>query len=211
MRVVLLVIALAVAPTALAEPFSLKDDVLGESLDAWRAKHRHVASTYQGNDEYAPMCSDTSPRNTTIKPTRTQSGQVNCELYYPYQQKVVTIANVAADIQFTFNTSTDGHEAGNGLWRIHARFDSGDFRQVKDAMVARWGQPQQSNTERLQNAFGAVFEGERLVWDNDESQMMLTEFAGSRDRSSLRLLHKALYSEYEKRGENVPNPNAGDL
>jgi hypothetical protein len=114
-------------------------------------------------------------------------------------------------IRFAFNTSADGQETGNGLYAINSQFSSEGFDQVKRAMVDRWGSPQQSSTQRFQNAFGAVFEGERLLWDNDESQMILSQFASTKDRSSLILIHKAGYAEYQKRGKSAPNANAGDL
>ncbi len=202
---------LFLAQPAVADAFSLKGDTLGTSLNEWREKHRHVSEEYKGKQTFAPMCSDTSPKNPDIRPPKAGVGEVICELYYPYQQKKVTVANVEARIRYYFNTDVDGHGSGNGLRLILASFNSRSYGKIRAALIGKWGEPTQSSVKTLQNAYGATFEGAELVWADGNGQMRLAEYSVTVSKSSLILLNAALAEEASKRTASTPNPDVDDL
>lgn len=210
---IILTVALFVASAAHADVFSLKGDAPGMSLEEWRAKHRHVSQEYQGKQSFAPMCSDTNPKNRFIQPRVLGVGEIVCERYYPYERKTITIANIEADIRYYFITNKDGHKEKNGLREIYARFESDYFQKMKGALIAKWGQPTEASSEVMTNSFGARFDGETLSWVDGESGsiMTLTQYAGSLATSTLRLSSSHLNGEYAYRAGQVPNPDADDL
>jgi hypothetical protein len=68
------------------EPFDLKGDRLGMSLEAFKAKYTR---TVKGHDEKAPFCSDTRPGKeiSTLlsEPWHTGAGIVNCSIAFPFE------------------------------------------------------------------------------------------------------------------------------
>lgn len=157
------------------------------------------------------MCSDTSPRNPTIKPDRLGVGDVQCRPHYPYQHRKVTIANIEARISYFFNTNQDGHIKDNGLRMIYAKIKSYQYSKLKKALVSKWGEPDNVAVEELQNAFGARYAGEALRWSDDTADMYLSQYAGTLDQSALVLVHPQLVNAHRERVSETPNPDASDL
>lgn len=193
------------APKSDEEPFDLKGDRLGMSLDEFKAKYTRKV---QGHNQSAPFCSDTQPQKEIVtllsKPWHTQAGIVNCSIAFPFEYirgDAPTIAEVKTKLLVH-------HFLDGKLYRITVWFPHHGYTKGKGGLIAKHGAPKQQQTNEYQNRLGARFTGESLVWENTMSTIMLTERFGDLDTSSLIIEHGELAAIVQAR---TPKPTGGDL
>jgi hypothetical protein len=176
-----------------AQPYDLKGDRLGMTLEDFRIVHLGKGS---GSD-VLPWCSDTRPGkeiSTLLSETwYDQAGLINCRLDFPYQDLPgPTIAGVNTDMLIY-------HFVDGQLYQITAWLPHSGFSEVKNAYVEKLGRPTAEDASTYQNAFGAKFSGETLTWKNGVSAMLLVERNGSVNDSAIYFVHTALHKKAEGR------------
>jgi hypothetical protein len=200
-----------------AVPYEIKGDRLGV-LTLGEFKSKYTRPT-QSPSKPAPFCSDeVSNRGKDISTVLAEAwhfnrGIVTASTHFPFERRsplfeggeprgeFPTIAGAPADF-FIY------HFIDRTLYQITITFNQRYYDRVKAAMLAKYGPPDRQQEEILQNRLGATFGSDSNVWNNGVSEMMLQERVGSIDRSSLLLLHTALYQEAKSR---EPGPRTDDL
>ncbi len=192
-------------PAVSSEPFDLKGDRLGMSLQKFKAKYDRKV---QGHNESAPFCSDAMPgqeiSTLLAEPWHTRAGIVNCSITFPfeaYRGGAPTIGDVKTELLVH-------HFVDGKLYRISAWFPHDGYLKVAAGMIARHGPPAHRETNSYQNRFGATFTGEELIWDNAVSTIALTERFGDLNTSSLIFAHRKLSAIVETR---TPTPTGHNL
>jgi len=188
-----------------SEPFDLKGDRLGMSLQQFKAKY---ARRVQDHNESAPFCSDTRPGQEIVtllsEAWHTKAGIVNCSitfLFEAFQGDEPTIAEVKT-------TLLVHHFVDGMLYRITAWFPHDGYFKVKDGLIAKHGPSKQQETNSYQNRLGATFTGESLIWANAVSTIVLTERFGDLETSALIFAHRELSAIVAAR---TPKPTGDDL
>lgn len=187
------------------EPFELKGDRLGMSLEEFKAKYTRVV---EGHNEWAPCCSDTQASNENVmllsKPWHFEAGIVTCSISFPFEifrGEGPTIAEVK--VKLLVHHFIDGK-----LYQITALIPHSGYLDVKNGMIAKYGMPNITSDDEYQNRMGARFTGESLFWTNDVSSIRLKEYDGKLDISSLLFAHNALGAIAIAR---FPEPTGDDL
>jgi hypothetical protein len=162
---VLLGLCAASAAQNAAEPYHIKNDVLGESITAYR----------QNNPECGEKDSLTGqPTFYHVKDSAKWSG--SCMTMS--QSAVITYATR----QMKTKDATFSEDRFVHLMYVAHHSDYGSLR---DNLIAKFGEPSTKTTQDVQNRMGAHFQGEVLLWDNGVSSILLQEYAGDLDSSSL--------------------------
>jgi hypothetical protein len=192
------------------EPYELKGNRLGMSLSDFKTRYFHVPT---GDTRPGPFCSDAYPdgfsRRTKLHDTAaldavkadTAAGLVTCKIFFPYEEMEgpkSTVANVPVVLLFDF---VDGK-----LYRIGASFRQEVFDRVRAAFTEKYGEPNLAETKTYQNAFGATFAGQIILWSNGLSSIQLTERGIDLNTSTLTFLHTSLAKEAEAR-KPKPKPD----
>jgi hypothetical protein len=182
-------------------PFDIKGDRLGMSLAAFKRKYYRDLGP---NKTPAPHCSDNRPDQDNpmlfYKADMAKAGIVAAAPTYPHEafdSKPVKplIAGVEAE-SFVYKF-TDGK-----LYEISITFGQKKFPRVKEALKAKFGEPNGKETETYQSLFGAKSDGEAIVWSNEVSTILLWERAG--DLTSMMLVtDKQLSADAEKKLSQV--------
>ncbi len=190
MAVVFAVLVFSIASLAQAAPYDIKGDVLGSSIDTFKAKYRHVP---KGDPSVAPYCESKG------------SGLDECQVYFRFEkihaayrgETIETIANCPADLEYSFVDGT--------LWMIAGIFQQRDFQTVETAFVEKFGAPKTKTVKQYQNAFGAQFSGAVEEWDNGVSHIVLLERTEDLDNSGFSVTHTALSDIVKRR---IPKPKS---
>jgi len=191
-------------------PYELKGDRLGMTLQMFKAKYYREMG--QGENP-APFCSDRTPHidicTLLYKAEYAKAGIVHASTTFPYEASGLrpnkpTIAGVPAEL-FVYQF-VDGK-----LYEITIFFDQADFDQVMEALKAKYGEPTRKNRQTYENAFGAKFDGDVVVWANAVSEIMIYERAGRTDQSLLIFTHKKLSETAADHMKTAIKPRADDL
>lgn len=184
-------------------PYDFKGDRLGMSLAEFKAKyHRKVPNQISRKEwerinrparragllvpyeEYHvyPHCSDEHTKDKLLlaDPEELAVGLVNCMI-----PSKTTIAN--RPTQFHLFKFVD-----QGLYEIMLVIDHLDYLTVREALSSKYGEPHSKSTKEYQNAFGARFQGEVLIWDNEVSAIQLLERSTDLNTSMVLFSHKPL-------------------
>lgn len=100
--------------------------------------------------------------------------------------RTTTFANVYCRPVFRFVKAADGKMR---LYTMQAMFYSEDWDQMREALVAKFGQPTSSGSESVQNRMGAQFENDSALWESDASSLLIEKYYGDLDSSVLVLNH----------------------
>lgn len=177
-------------------PFELKGDVLGMTLQEFKAKHhRSVPSRFT----FAPWCSDSQPGEDIpelmVEAFFSSAGLVNCRLDFPYEVEegnaAPTVAGVPTErLLYQF--------VDERLWQITATFDPSVTTNVHDALVAKYGEP---NARK----------GQICLWNNNVSAICLREGKKTKRESNptmVLIYHHELQALADSR---MPGPAVDDL
>lgn len=188
------------------EPYDLKGDRLGMSLDAFKAKYaRRVRRPGQefrrledrDEPEIAPNCFPSQPWHGG-------AGIITCSIVLSFEdrkQAGATIAEVETEV--LLHDFVDGK-----LYSIRALLPHDGYHKVKQGLVAKHGPPKREQEVQLKTRLGASFTGELLVWENDVSRIYLEEFSGDLNTTYLSFTHLELSEIVSAR---TPKPTGKDL
>ena len=93
------------------------------------------------------------------------------------------------------------------LASIYFKFGQDKFETLKDALQQKFGKPASTEVKTYQNAYGAKFTGEYIVWSNGVSTITLEEMGGSRDQSVLLFSHTEIAGEQLKAKKAKAKPD----
>lgn len=195
-QVTLFAICLVLAP-ALAQtsqPYGLKADVLGETIQDFGRQNHPVCST----DKVGAL--DTLPIEVDISDATEDEQRANVVKCIATGES--TVAGVAAyhTVYYFFH---------DRLYKIESDLPRTEYRNLRAAFIAKYGLASGSKSVGYQNGFGAQFVGERLYWNNQASSIAIGELDSESDNVRLMFQHKLLASECERAG-SITN-RAGDL
>lgn len=192
------------------EPYDLKGDRLGMSLQEFKMKYRHKP---QGDSREAPFCSDRRDDAAREKDPNPFLGEqawhpkakiVNARITFPFEdlkpnKYTPTLAGIKATLHF-YGFIDDR------LYVIDYVFPHSGFAKIEEAMVATYGKPKTVLTKEYQNAFGARFPGVIGTWDNGVSGITLTERFNEMRSLQIRLIHHELGRVAESRRAKFQKP-----
>jgi len=192
------------------QPYDLKGDRLGMSLQDFKTKYRH---RFQTDPREAPFCSDqrdvaareSDPFSTLGEESwHPKANIVNARITFPFEDYqggtyTPTIAGIKTDTHlYSF---IDGR-----LYLITYSFAQSGFSRVKEAMEGVYGEAKSATTKEYQNLFGAKFDGVICMWDNGVSGILLAERHTDLKTSQLILLHHELGKVAEARRSQFGKP-----
>jgi hypothetical protein len=181
---------------SVSQPFGLKGDVLGETIEEFRARNERVITLGTLGQERAkvdpdlprtkklPQCTNSiavgnlswDVRELTDEEKR--AGVIRCIAALsldddPDFEDNPTIANVRAyrTVYYFFHQR---------LYMIKSTLPASEYPVLRSAFIDKYGTPSVSAAE-YQNSFGAKFSGEKLLWENSVSGMSLGQRDGDRD------------------------------
>jgi hypothetical protein len=165
-----------------AQPFELKGDRLGLTLEAFKTKYARNL----GGGMSAPFCSDDFPGQNLealhAQAWHAAAGIVHARIDLPSEANSPTVAGVATEVllyQFV----------DQQLFRITALFATESFHLMREALCVKYGQP----TLTRENPVA-------YVWQNDVSYIELLRGTIRPKRPSmLHLVHKTLYQLFQSR------------
>jgi hypothetical protein len=160
-------VGITLAQDKAPEPYRIKSDILGEPI-----------STYRQNN---PECTETDSHNglpnfAHINNSSKLSGACSALGLDPNLK--LTYADVHMESKIASFDEDRFVELFYGMEHYL-------YSHVRDNLIAKFGQPTRKELEDLQNRMGAHFSGEALFWDNGVSTILLHEYAGDLDSSSL--------------------------
>src|ERR1035438_458569 len=187
-------------PSTDSQPFSLKGDVLGETIDEFRSRNERVITLgIMGLDRLRlapdlpktknlPQCSNDKPDKTGDLPWdvrfltdgEKRAGVVRCIAALSLDddfdfQDSPTVANVRAyrTVYYFFHLR---------LYMIKSTLPGSEYSVLRSASIDKYGAPS-IGIAHYQNSFGAMFSGETLLWKNALSQISIGQRDGERDDS----------------------------
>ena len=95
--------------------------------------------------------------------------------------------------------SFDFNFLGARLMRASTSLPSIAFGDVVRGLTAKYGPPDKTDTEQLQNRMGATFTNVIHYWRRDGATLRLSEYSGSLDTASYSLTSDEYWAEVEKR------------
>jgi hypothetical protein len=114
-----------------------------------------------------------------------------------------TIANADAFVNLFITNKT--------LHTILLSFDEEFFNKVALALGEKYGKPQKTDIEVVQNQMGASFENRKAYWYKGGSTLMLVQRGSKLSQSSLMFRLDSAVKESAKRREGETKSNAKDL
>lgn len=187
-------------------PFDLKGDALGMTLNEFKKKYfREVG----GGDKPAPYCSDRTTTTDNVmllqEPWHRDAGIVTARKNYPWEEYrgkgTSTIAGVTVKLLVYF--FVDGE-----MYQIVSWIPSNGYYEVREAFVAKYGEPNDRRVDKIQMRSGAFFDMESLNWSNGVSDIIMRQINGSLDTSLLQYIHRDLNFKAENRN---PGPAVDDI
>ncbi|MCI0491901.1 MAG: hypothetical protein L0Z07_03075 [Planctomycetes bacterium] len=165
------------------QPFELKGDRLGMSLDEFKSKYARDA---EGTSAKLPLSSDAAwgPNKASLccEPWHRDAGIVHARIDLPAEDNSPSVAGVKTDLLLY-------HFVDGKLFRITAIFPTDQFHVVSEAAVKKYGP-----------VLREIQKPRQLVWENAVSEIVLLR--GSVHPpvpSELHVVHKELLVEAESR------------
>jgi hypothetical protein len=197
-----------VAPKSVA-PFGLKADQLGESLEEFRAKNDRVISlgplgqyhakldTSLLGTKHFPQCTNDRGNETDkeietllswdVKPSALTEEETRTKVI-----RCVTAPSVDDDFDFADRPTVAEIEAyrtvyyffQEKLYLIRSTLPRVGYPDIRAAFQEKYGVPV-IHAEQYQNALGATFVGENLLWDNEVSKISIEERGSDHDSQTV--------------------------
>jgi len=212
---------------AQSEPFALRQDSIGESLEQFRANN----ATMIAGKTY-PLCSgDAGPAqerpqvpsySSNYKQFQSQMAAYDAAVaeYDRHWDSMQLVLDASAhefgeDIECVIGPGFGGtiasapghlfyHFKSGKLDLINGDFDSADFATVRDAVIAKYGSPTSAEESKYTNRLGAHFSGETVRWLRSDSQIILDQIGTKIDESSILIANpETIRSVAAKRADNA--------
>lgn len=169
-----LIVAFSLSQVLGAEPYDLKGDRLGMSLEDYKKKYHRISP--ESTNKELPFCSSVKPGESfdvlLAEPWHHVAGIVNCSTTFVFENtsgKGPTIAEVPVILQVH-------HFIDSKLYKITVRIPRVGFSKVTEGLNAKYGKPNTVEADTRQNVFGAKFTGAILEWTNGVSTLIAGEF-----------------------------------
>jgi hypothetical protein len=198
-----------------AQPYGLKGDVLGETIEEFRTKNeRSIPLGLMGKDrsivmpdlpaaKHLPQCSGDSPESD-LSPD-IQSDYESAEEKRAGVVKCIASLSIDDDMDYDDRPTIAGAQAYRTVYYFFQRSSSGQFREAnppKRLYMIRSTLPGTNYQEirdafvekygtpmirvaQYQNGFGAKIEGEELLWTTEVSQISIGQRDGEPDDPSV--------------------------
>jgi hypothetical protein len=220
-RITMIVIACLIyaisTSSSVARPYDLRGFNLGIPLDQFRGM-RHP----DGKNSAKIFCEDNTIRSDTRldRPTiinlDSSYGVILCQFYQPkkigpvstWDEAEFRITNFDTEVEFKF---IDGDDEAYRLYHISFSFYSNRWDLLKDAYLSKFGKPTRVETAPVQNRMGAVFDNEKLIWENADSIIILEKRSGVVDKGSVIYAEKHLLNRYLGRTAQRKEQDKGNL
>lgn len=189
------------------EPYRIKNDVLGESLTAYKNNNQPVPThRYDGQPNLAfldkPVVDCTLKVGAEGLSTDQTTGVQSCLTVssgrMSYADLTVHYKRVSFLHDRLFNLEYAMHHNGYSC----ADSECGKLG-LREALVAKFGQPSSIQKEQLQNRLGAQFLGETLIWKNGVSTIVLKEYVGDLDSSAVYFSLDELQKEVDQKQQKA--------
>ena len=164
------VLALALSGAAHAQqPYSVKEDVLGETLAQWQANHPTIhcstpeerrASIEKAYQKLQEAYKAFPGIHVSPRPEMTQQPETWCS--YPDDFTY-------ADTKVKWARASFYHDR---LYKVNIGLPNGRLEEIKAALRAKYGVPVHETTT-LQNGYGALFTQDSFRWENGVSSLTL--------------------------------------
>lgn len=155
--------ALAVAQQAAPEPYHIKQDVLGETLDEYKANH----ADEKGDCVFATGSLGLHDRSEGVQVCVTLA-----------RKQTMTYASVAIDGRME-------EFVGGRLESLTMSFKEGDYDSLKAALTDKFGKPSKVSSKAVQNRMGAQFINESSLWINGIATIGLDHYGRDLDHATL--------------------------
>jgi hypothetical protein len=195
-----------------SQPFGLKGDVLGETLQEFRLRNARIISSQPNaplaSKKYLPQCTnDKIEENESLSPDVDGSAETEDE------QRAGVIKCIAAlsmddDLDFDDGPTVAGIAAyrtiyyffHERLYKVESELPRSEYRVLRREFIAKYGPPIIAKTVPYQNGFGAAFSGERLLWRNSFSNISIGELDGQSNNIRIVFWHYAIGKQCEIAG-----------
>jgi hypothetical protein len=172
------------------EPYDLKGDKLGMSLQDFKGKYRRSFQDGTRTLE-APFFPPVE------EPWHPKAGIVTARITYPFEdfrpnKHTPTLAGIIPDNHMYWFID-------DRLYQIVYVVPHSGVDKILDAMMTTYGKPKTVTTEEYQNGFGAKYTGVNCVWDNGVSRILLVERFGNLKTSCVIFIHHELGKVAESR------------
>jgi hypothetical protein len=120
----------------------------------------------------------------------------------PYSE--TTIAGAKGVLHYRLK----GHGTSTGgtyLDMIDGAFQRSDYSRVREAIVAKYGEPLLSSKEDFRNKLGGKFTGEVAIWRRPGAVITLHEMSDDIDRSRLMIFNPATQKELDDAAQKKAN------
>jgi hypothetical protein len=208
----LLAVYLVFLPSALgqgkklttSEPFGLKGDVLGETLQEFREHNERTIQTPTkakiSKSAHVPKCTNDRDGGSVLSwadidglsqsEGETRAGVVKCRATLNRSENAELFLNNGIDVLEAFKFFDEPTIAGAGayqtiyyffggkLYKIQSELPSEQYENVRGAFTEKYGHPSTA-VHHYQNGFGASVDGEELTWANPTSQITIGQFDGT--------------------------------
>jgi hypothetical protein len=187
-------------PSVAAKPFGLKGDVLGEIVTEFITRNTRTITLGPLGQDHAKLSDSVLPIQTLPYCSSTEPEHVkNYEKPWDVQfltdeekraEVVKCVATLGIDDDIDFEDSpTVANVTGfrtvyyffhQRLYMIKSTLPGKDYAVLRAAFIDKYGPPT-INSAEYQNAMGAKFNGEKLLWSNGISQIAIGERDGEHD------------------------------
>jgi hypothetical protein len=186
------------SPSPSSQPFGLKGDVLGETIDEFRAHNERIITLgYLGTEraKFAPELPKTKhlPQCSNDEPDKNGNPSRDVQALTEEEKRAGVIKCIAAlslndDLDFEDGPTVAGVNAVRTLYyffhlrlyMIKSTLPGSEYPALRSAFIQKYGSPL-ARIAQYQNSMGGKFTGEELLWRNGVSQIQLGQRDGERD------------------------------
>ena len=137
----------------------------------------------------------------------TADSQIHLKTYYSPAFSVDVGRCEAAIIYYHFIQQDYKYK----LAQINVEFESDDFQQIQAGFHEKYGVPEQSSTDAVQNGLGMKFENKVESWSNGINHIKLSRFSKRADRCAVVYSDGELIAVWNKRERSLHRSVADDI
>ena len=189
------------------EPYRIKNDVLGESLTAYKNNNQPVPThRYDGQPNLAFLDKPVVDCTLKVGAEGLYYGSNNRCSIVPYSQQR---QNDYADLTVHYKRVSFLHDRLFNLEYAmhHNGYSCADSEcgklGLREALVAKFGQPSSNYRKNNSKTGGGTIRGETLIWKNGVSTIVLKEYVGDLDSSAVYFSLDELQKEVDQKQQKA--------